>query len=119
MAVYWPSRWCGTARVSWICCLLGDRAGTDNVSVYEAPGRADDLTGLPPTFIDVGSADLFRDEDIAFASTIWACGGDAELHVWPGGYHGFEQMAPASTLAATAVAARKRWLNRLLGSAQK
>ncbi|MFD3377555.1 MULTISPECIES: alpha/beta hydrolase [unclassified Streptomyces] len=99
--------------------LLGDRAGTDNVSIDEAPGRADDLAGLPPTFIDVGSADLFRDEDIAFASTIWACGGNAELHVWPGGYHGFEQMAPTSTLAVTAVAARKKWLDRVLGAAQQ
>ena len=95
-------------------CLLGDRAGTDDVSIYEAPGRAEDLAGLPPAFIDVGSADLFRDEDASFASGIWACGGSAELHVWPGGYHGFEQMAPTSTLAVTAVAARKQWLDRLL-----
>ncbi|WP_194903920.1 alpha/beta hydrolase [Catenulispora rubra] len=93
---------------------LGDRVGTDSVSIYEAPGRAQELTGLPPTFIDVGSADLFRDEAVAFASTIWAGGGNAELHVWPGGYHGFEQMAPASALAVKAVAARKQWLDQLL-----
>lgn len=95
-------------------CLLGDRAGGDDVSIYEAPGRAEDLAGLPPTFVDVGSADLFRDETVSFASRIWACGGSAELHVWPGGYHGFELMAPTSTLAVTAVAARERWLDRLL-----
>ena len=94
--------------------LLGDRAGGEGVSIYEAPGRAEDLVGLPPTFVDVGSADLFRDEGVSFASRIWACGGSAELHVWPGGYHGFEQMAPTSTLAVTAVAARERWLDRLL-----
>jgi acetyl esterase/lipase len=34
---------------------------------YAAPARAEDLTGLPPTYIDVGTLDLFRDEDIAFA----------------------------------------------------
>ena len=100
-------------------CLLGDRAGGDDVSIYEAPGRAEELAGLPPTFIDVGSADLFRDEATAFASTLWACGGNAELHVWPGGYHGFELMAPTSTLARTAVAARKAWLERLLAVPQQ
>jgi len=94
--------------------LLGDRAGGKDVSIYEAPGRAEDLAGLPPALVDVGSADLFRDETVSFASRIWACGGSAELHVWPGGYHGFEQMAPTSTLAVTAVAARERWLDRLL-----
>jgi acetyl esterase/lipase len=92
--------------------LLGDRAGSDEVSIYEAPGRATDLSGLPPTLIDVGSVDLFRDEDAAFASTIWACGGDAELHVWPGGYHGFELIAPDAPISLDAFEARRRWLAR-------
>jgi acetyl esterase/lipase len=95
--------------------LLGDRAGTDDVTIYDAPGRATDLAGLPPTLIDVGSADLFRDEDVAFASTIWASGGDAELHVWPGGYHGFELIAPTCALARDARDARRRWVKRTLG----
>jgi acetyl esterase/lipase len=97
--------------------LLGDRAGTDDVSIYEAPGRATDLSGLPPTLVDVGSADLFRDEDVAFASAIWAAGGDCELQVWAGGYHGFELVAPTSTLSADARDARRRWLARTLAKA--
>jgi acetyl esterase/lipase len=94
--------------------LLGERAGTADVTIYEAPGRATDLSGLPPAFVDVGSADLFRDEDVAFASTIWASGGSAELHVWPGGYHGFELLAPTASLSADAGEARRRWLTRTL-----
>jgi acetyl esterase/lipase len=39
------------------------------------------LTGLPPTYLEVGSAEVFRDETVAYASTIWAAGGIAELHV--------------------------------------
>lgn len=97
--------------------LLGDRAGTDDVSVYEAPGRATDLSGLPPTYVDVGSADLFRDEDVAFAGRIWAGGGDAELHVWPGGYHGFELLVPTAALSGDTVAARRRWLARVAARA--
>ena len=97
--------------------LLGHRAGTHDVSIYEAPGRATDLSGLPPTLVDVGSADLFRDEDVAFASTIWAAGGDCALHVWAGGYHGFELIAPTATLSADAREARRRWLTRTLAKA--
>ncbi len=67
------------------------------MSIYDAPGRATDLSGLPPTLVDVGSADLFRDEDVAFASAIWAAGGDCELHVWLGGYHGFELITARSS----------------------
>ena len=95
--------------------LLGDRRGTDNVSIYAAPSRATDLSGLPPAFIDCGSSEVFRDEDVAYASTIWASGGQAELHVWPGGFHGFEGMAPQATLSQAMVATRDNWIRRILG----
>ena len=95
-------------------CLLGERIGTDDVSIYEAPARAIDLSGLPPTLIDVGSVDLFRDEDVAFASTMWASGGDAELHVWSGAYHGSEALAPLAALTADAREVRHRWMRRKL-----
>lgn len=48
--------------------LLGDRRKTEAVSIYGAPSRATDLTNLPPTFIDVTSAEVFRDEDLAYAN---------------------------------------------------
>ncbi|WP_317451749.1 alpha/beta hydrolase [Microbacterium sp. NIBRBAC000506063] len=94
--------------------LLGDRRGTDAVSIYAAPARADDLSGLPPTFIDVGSAEVFRDEDVAYASGIWAAGGECELHVWPGGFHGFDGLAPHAELSIAMVETRNRWLTRML-----
>jgi acetyl esterase/lipase len=72
----------GSNRTGW-SALLGDRRGGDEVSAYAAPARATDLSGLPPTFIDCGSAEVFRDEDVAYASGIWVAGGQAELHVTP------------------------------------
>ena len=96
--------------------LLGDRRRTENVSIYAAPARATDLTNLPPTFIDVATAEVFRDEDVAYATKIWEQGGIAELHVWPGGFHGFDAMAPQAALSLEARAARVAWLNRILGS---
>lgn len=62
----------------------------DDVSIYVAPARATDLFGLPKTFIEVGSAEPFRDEDIAYAMKLWEHGIDAELHVWPGLLHGYD-----------------------------
>ena len=41
-------------------------------------------------------------------------GGSAELHVWPGGFHGFTLMVPEAALSRAAVAAQRDWLRRLL-----
>lgn len=94
--------------------LLGDARGGPDVSPYAAPARAADLSGLPPAFIDVGSAETYRDEDVAYASRIWQAGGSAELHVWPGGFHGFAAAAPRAAMSRAAVGAQRDWLARLL-----
>jgi acetyl esterase/lipase len=67
---------------------------------YAAPARAEDLSGLPPAFIDVGTVDLFRDEDIAFATRLMQAGVPCELHVNPGAYHASEVLAPQAGLSA-------------------
>jgi acetyl esterase/lipase len=105
--------WDREANLMGWSALLGDRRGGPDVSPYAAPARAESLAGLPPAFIDVGSAETFRDEDVAYATRIWQAGGRAELHVWPGGFHGFDMMAPAAAISQDAQAARVRWLNRL------
>ena len=74
---------------------------------YAAPTRAEDLSGLPPAFIDVGTVDLFRDEDIAFAQRLMAAGVPTELHVHPGSYHAAETFAPDAALS------RRIWELRL------
>ncbi len=106
--------WDRTSNITGWSALLGDRRGTDEVSIYAAPARATDLSGLPPTFIDCGSAEVFRDEDVAYASAIWAAGGQAELHVWPGGFHAFEGFVPGARLSQEMIAARANWLDRML-----
>jgi acetyl esterase/lipase len=96
--------------------LLGDVQGGADVPQYAAPARATDLTGLPPAFLDVGSAECLRDEILAYASQIWQAGGKAELHVWPGGTHAFDREVPAARISKAAVAARLNWLERLLAT---
>jgi acetyl esterase/lipase len=107
--------WDHTANETGWGALLGDARGGLGVSPYAAPARATDLAGLPPAFIDVGSAETFRDEDVAYATRIWQAGGQAELHVWSGGFHGFDQLAPQAAISQDARVARLDWLRRLLG----
>ncbi|MCT9819596.1 alpha/beta hydrolase [Microbacterium sp. W1N] len=106
--------WDRGSNVTGWSALLGERRGTADVSIYAAPARATDLANLPPAFIDCGSAEVFRDEDVAYASAIWAAGGSAELHVWPGGFHAFEGFAPQAALSQQMIAARDNWVARIL-----
>ena len=48
--------------------------GGNEADAYAAPARAEDLSNLPPTYIDVGDLDLFRDEDILIAQRLSAAG---------------------------------------------
>ncbi len=102
-------------EVGWTA-LLGAARGGPDVSPYAAPARATDLSGLPPAFIDVGSAETFRDEAVTYASRIWQAGGVAELHVWPGGFHGFGMMVPQAAISRESAAAQRNWLRRVLAA---
>ena len=96
-------------RVGWTA-LLGERRGAPDVPIYAAPARAGDLTGLPPTFIDVGDVETFRDEDIDYAARLSRAGVPVELHVWPGGVHGFTNSAPDAAISRRAIRARLEYL---------
>ncbi|KAJ5162386.1 hypothetical protein N7492_007778 [Penicillium capsulatum] len=86
----------------------------ERASVYTVPGRATDLSGLPATWIDVGDADVFRDEDVAYASKLWRAGVSTELHVWPGCWHAFDIFVPDAPVSRRVRRARSEWLRRLL-----
>ena len=81
---------------------------------YAAPARAKNLSDLPPTFIDVGEIDLFRDEDIEFATRLLQTGVTTELHVYPGAYHASELFAPDAELSKQIWAKRIEALKRAL-----
>jgi acetyl esterase/lipase len=81
--------------------LLGQALGGPDVSPYAAPARANDLTGLPPTYLMTGALDLFADEGIDYARRLVAAGVPTELHVFPGGCHGFD-LVPDAAIAKAA-----------------
>lgn len=103
----------GSNLTAWTM-LLGDRRGGDDVPAYAAPARAADLSGLPPAYLELGSVETLRDEDLDYARRIWAAGGIAELHVWPGGFHAFDLIAAGTGLARAAADVRVAWLRRIL-----
>ena len=60
-------------------------------SPYAAPGRAEDLSGLPPAFVQVGGLDPLRDEGIDYALRLLAAGVSVELYCAPGQLHGMSE----------------------------
>ncbi len=107
-----PAPWIGTFiwnraanRFGW-SSLLGVPAGSAKVPEGAVPARIGDLSGLPPAFIGVGSIDLFIDEDIDYARRLIDAGVATELRVVPGGYHGFDELAPAAPASVRFAEAR-------------
>ncbi len=113
-----PSRlmtWTADDNATGWGCLLGPAAGGPDVSPYAAPARATDLTGLPPTFIESCTLDLFLQEDEEFATRLAAAGADVEYHVRKGVPHGYELLAPRSRVTERAWRERSEFLIRHLG----
>lgn len=94
--------------------LLADRRGGPAVSPYAAPARADNLAGLPDTYIDVGSAELFRDEVLTYATRLSQSGVSVDLHMWGGGFHGFDFDAPTAAISRDSIATRYAYVRRVL-----
>jgi len=75
-------------RFGW-AAYLGN--ADPNVAV---PGRREDLSGLPPAWIGVGTHDLFHDEDLAYAERLAAAGVPCQVEVVSGAFHGFDLIVP-------------------------
>jgi len=99
------------ADLAWASYLDGRPA-----DALAAPARAADLSGLPPSYVEVGDVDLFRDEDITYAQRLAAAGVAVRLVVVPGAVHAFEAIAPG---AAVSREARERRLHALAQDLQR
>ncbi|RJE22620.1 hypothetical protein PHISCL_05043 [Aspergillus sclerotialis] len=105
----WPGK---SNRMAWEM-VLGPERGGPHVSEIQCPARTTDLSNLPPAFIDVGEYEVFRDGAVAYASRIRQSGSTAELHVWPGVYHGAPLLEDTPVTRAM-VAAQKEYVIRML-----
>ena len=77
------------SELSWDAYLgAGYRRGAEDVPYLAAPARAADLSGLPPAYISTMEFDPLRDEGIDYARGLLRAGIRAELHSFPGTFHG-------------------------------
>lgn len=95
-------------RLGWGAYVGEEKVGKPDadVSLYAAPARAKSLRGLPSTYIDVGTLDLFRDEGLDFAQRLMRDDVEVEFHLLPGVPHAFDLVAVGSKLQLRASEAR-------------
>ncbi|KAH6654397.1 triacylglycerol lipase [Truncatella angustata] len=98
-------------KLGWKAYLGGrERDERDDVSIYMSPGRAENLEGLPPTYVDIGGFDLFASECVEFVRKLTAANNSVEFHLYPGVPHGWEGIAPLIRASKQAAENRKRVL---------
>lgn len=102
-------------RIGW-SAYLGGAAGAGHVPDYAVPARRDDLRGLPPAWIGTGDIELFYDEDKAYAERLNAAGVNCALDVVAAAPHGFEALAPNTTVAQAYLSRARTWLGRALAA---
>lgn len=88
--------------------LLGDARGGEQVPPSAAPARLKRFEDLPPTYLEVGDLDIFRNETIDFARGLAGAGVPLELHVHPGCPHGFDRISAEIAVGQRAYADRVR-----------
>lgn len=95
--------------------FLGTEPGGRNVPVAAVPARLQKLEGLPPAFIGVGGVDLFASEDMEYARRLTLADVPTELLVVPRAFHGFDRVAPDTSLAQRFTKAKINALRRAFG----
>jgi acetyl esterase/lipase len=79
------------------------------------PARREDLSGLPPAWIGVGTHDLFHDEDVAYAKRLTAAGVPCQLEVIEGVFHGFDLVMPKAGVSRSFFASQCASLRSAMG----
>ncbi|WP_329408884.1 alpha/beta hydrolase [Nocardia vinacea] len=79
-----------------------------------APARYENLSGVCPAWIGVGTNDLFHDENIAYAERLRRAGAPCTVHVVPGAYHGFDLIETWAPISRAFLQARLTALDDVL-----
>ncbi|WP_336087270.1 alpha/beta hydrolase [Nocardia sp. SSK8] len=88
---------------------------TGAATTVPAPARAD-LTGLPPTLIQVSSTELLYPDGVLMAQRLHEHGVPCELQVWDRQVHIFQAAAAIAPEAAAAVAEIRDFVDRHFGA---
>lgn len=100
-------------RIGWDTLKGGQNISAAQMPYY-SPSVATNLTGLPRTYIMVGSLDLFANEDLDYANRLVQAGVPTDLQLISGVYHAFELVNPASPQTRAYKAARTQAIQSML-----
>lgn len=89
--------------------------GSGSVPDHAAPARRAELRGLPPTWLGVGTHDLFHDEDLAYAARLRDAGVPVVTEVVPGAFHAFDALLPGAPVSRAFYASQVGWLRSAFG----
>lgn len=103
--VMWSER---DNQIAWRWYL----GGTD--PTIAAPARREDLTGLPPAWIGIGTLDLFYAESVSYADRLRDAGVPVHLEVARGAFHAFDFIAPNASVSQRFFASQCRSLRSAL-----
>lgn len=81
---------------------LGSLYGSDAVPPYAAPARLEDFSNLPPAYSYVGTIEPFYDETRIYFEKLKAAGVESTLDIYPGGFHGFDELGASTPLGKDA-----------------
>ena len=93
---------------------LGCPPGADRVPDFAVAARCQDLGGLPPALISVGSLDLFAGECRAYTRRLHEAGVPAILDEVLGAFHDFTTLAPEAEVSKAAATRHLAFLRRVL-----
>ncbi len=108
--------WTPGSNVFGWTSYLAQKPGGPTVPKYAAPARMEDLTGLPPAWVGVGTLDLFHEEDVAYARRLQASGVPCELDEVPGAFHVFEVIAGDAAISRSFIDRQVAALRRALAA---
>jgi acetyl esterase/lipase len=97
----------------WALYLADDAA---RASRYASPARAEDVSGLPVTYVLVAEEDPLRDQALDFAQRLLNSGVSVDLRIFAGTYHGFDVVAPNARLSQVAIKDQHDFVRRELGA---
>lgn len=89
-------------KIGWKL-YLGELYGMTEIPYYAAPGRTDEVWGLPPTLSYVGSLDPFRDETIRFIKNLKKNEITTHFKLYKNCSHGFDVLFPKKKASKRAI----------------
>ena len=78
--------------------------GIEEVPIYAAPARAENLRGLPPACTYVGTIEPFHDETVDFVNRLRAQGVEVAFREYEGCFHAFDMMGAGTGIGKDACA---------------